>query len=423
MKKQLTLSLLSFLLLTGCAKSGVERKEKTPISDEQFLRFENACQQMVDHPFRMSYEGTITEEYPDVYAYFNNTVTASALSEYGTYKSETDTVHEAIRLIDGNVQNTYFEDEEGFAVEAALSVNNEVSYEPYKIFGRKLVYSTYFANPFDSISGDDFSEDAVMNSTKAYYLLNTFTGIEHSVKSAKFTFDEEGRFDKVIFDFNKTPFGIVDGYDTLDGYRTMTGQIQFTYDVVPFEPIQPSNVEQKALKEKLSNISNNFTLFIDSDVLAAPVLVYVTEGLVYIHYDANKSYCTYGDQAYLLRNGSYRPYTFTSDWEFSAEGNQSIENIVPQYSSYSSNIFDQVSENTYRMKEEAVKYSADRFFIPHLGLEGGYGKKFTATIRENSLLFTGIFASSSATETVKAVLFDCGTTTCPSWLSEKDIVK
>ena len=320
-----------------------------------------------------SYTETITYDSQDM-QYLNSTDTYEVTRDYGYIVEEDGSHVEAVRFFDDTSSTIYYKGDDNYAYYETLKADNTV--ETHTIIdtgvGLPIAYSKYFRNPWNYISADDISDDLILDTHKASFLLETYFGIERGVAEARLIIDEQG----LPTGIDITVADLVRGQGSSDGsFIESTSHIDMTlsykYGETDLRHLSPSTNSNPELETAIGNLGSNFTMTMTSSALAVPFTIYSTDDYVFVHSSIQKSVAT-GDMLlrYETAMARYSAFTYnesTNSWTRSGYL-EDISALLPGVFSGSINtaLFGEVSDGIYSLIPDSVGTGACELMIPVL---------------------------------------------------------
>lgn len=361
-------------------------------------------------------EGEERVSYPENYSYLDTVSPISIDRDYVKIKDKNGKSAPAVRENTDGDFTTYFKNEEGYAYREYLTFDNKVYEEIYEISGNMIIFNERFSNPFEFIETDDISSSFELDLTKATFLVESYTGLQYSVKEAKFNVENNKAtsLDLVIND----RIDIIAESETSEILLTssLALNIDFTYGVNQISHLSPRKLNDKTLKNAFKNLTN-FTLNASLESVSDTLTVYKTSSDIFFHYGKNES-LNDGDKYYKsMSNGLYDEYTYSfASGEFEIT-NFDIEEktFLPKYTDFSSDVLIKNSENVYEFDAASAKFALESMIVPEFGITGGLGMYGTLTLKDGNVdTISGKFYPSNPFN-ITQKFTNVGSTNLPDW--------
>jgi len=407
MNKKLLLIPVLVMSLTACG--GASQNGKGELSKNALM-----IESMRTKTYRVTFKGTKTETYPRGYEAYNNTQDLSYTREYGHINDDSSKLR-AARVITDDTTTTYYEANDGRMYIQNILEDNTVMDSYVSYLGSYYRFAKYYGSPFDYLADEDFNENNVLNSQKANFLFASYTGVEHPVKNASFTYNSNGLVSKIDFEFYTYPVGVTtaETVETID--TDMTGSITFDYDISPIQYLTPYTEKSAKYETVINNLGDNYTITSDSNGATTKFVTYVAGNNIFLHLDSSESSMIANDMYYVKKGSSYRTYVYTGK-EWTRTDSSTIDDILPNLNKLSAYIIEDKSEKHLSIKNEAVAYGADNFLIPYMGVTEGTGLKADMYLKNDKIDYTtATFYYYTSNIVVKNIYSDYGTTTMPIW--------
>lgn len=356
-------------------------------------------------------------------AHLNSSNTLNINRDYSTILEDDGSKTPAIRENTNNDFTTYFRGEDGETVYEVLNADNTVAIEEYRINYNKVNFNEKFSNPFNYIDSSNIDENYNLDTVKATYIAEAFTGYTRFANSA--TFVIENNYAKELkFTFADR----VNLIETAEGNITATSKfnlnIKFNYDVEPIKHLEPRTGADEFITSALKN-SNNFTMTFNTDLLTARATVYVTEEAIYFQNDINSIGPKDGDVFYKrIAENEYESYVYKSSVEKFNLDSLSVKKsaILPDLSKIDPNILLKSSTSVYYFDKISAENVLNKFTLPYFQIDDGEGINGTLKLDENNnISYLRAMFYPSSPFTVTQNYYDYGTTQIPAWIDVNEI--
>lgn len=420
MKKALLITSMAFLLIS-CGGT-IALKADSASAENILSAFMNG--------YKVEAYGTESFIYPSPYEGMSYTSSFSGNREYGSLLREGTKV-KAVRDSNGLI---HYADEEGVACYDTLDAYNEIATIHEQRWATDILFADLYREPFAYVSSEDIDISTLsLDPEKASFVSATYLGHTHPVKEATFELDEYGRASSLNIVY-KTK---LDGLETTnDAGETViyqiedsfTSRISFSYEVEEFVALAPSSNSNPSLDAAFKKSHDNYTLTLYGNGLSASPKYYVTGEGIYFHPLSSVDGLADGDIYYAYDSFAevYEPYSYSESTLAWVPGNGTLhkEDILPDFSSLSSAIYEEIGGN-YVIIDEAAYSAPISLVVPYLvsGYEDGYGLGGYLSLDEagNISSINLSFAISIYTYTLGEHFSDYGSTSLPSYLDVEEI--
>ena len=410
-KKNLLLILPLLAVVTSCGPTSNGNTDLSKVIDNLL------------NNVNVSIEGNETITFDEGYEFLNSTNEIKVNRDYSKIVEEDGSLTPAIRDNTNNAFKTYFRAKDGGTVYEILNPDNTVQECEYRINYNKVLFNERFSNPFEYIDETDIDENGNLSLVKANLVVDYYTGLLTSPKSAKFTFDGN-KATSLKIEFNPR-YDLIETSSTfILGVANYDLDINFAYDVVPLTHLTPRSGADEHITNALTN-KNNYTVTFEIDINTAKSTTFVTENAIFVQNNIDSVGPTDGDKFYKkVGENTYESYIYkASAGKFNIdELSVNISKIIPDISTVNPNIFKKESGKNYVIDSIAAPNSLDNFVVPQFIIGDGYGTNGIVKLDENDNIsqYRGTYYFETYF-TVTQNYSNYGSTTLPSWLDVDNI--
>ncbi len=412
MKRRNILLMLPLLLLTTSCN-------ETSSNNLGNIKY-NIINKLLDN-VNIQITGKETVTYPDEYNYLSSSTKIDINRDYKTINEEDGSKTPAIRENENGVFTTYFQGQDGQVVKEFLNSKNEVVSVNYQPSGIPLLFSEYFANPFNYIDESDIGDDYSLNLAKANLLVESYTGYQYAVKEAKFNVENNVATSLNIKFFDKVN-GLVSSDETISITNSLSLDINFDYDISEIKHCASRTLANDSLTDAFKSYEN-FTMTFESDATSETCVAYVTKDAIYIHKGIKNIGVADGDIYYKKNNDVYDQYVYNAaESKFTLDNfDVKLNDILPNIESISPNILIQESNNVFTFDNVAACYSLEDFILPNYSVSSGLGLYGTLILKNGKISKLYAKFNKNSPFSITQNYYSYGTTSMPSWLDTTSI--